>query len=425
VEFVGNLAFQNVFESAATTWRAREVWLAGQAEKKDRVPKARKTRGSRKAPEAGAEGGGGPEGSGTEGTLYLEIGERGLDILLNQASRSEGEVARRLAASAFVLRGPAPPSQPPGREAMDVPGTEDVYGTEGIAGAEGFAGDEAMASGSGESSVAKDRSDVPETESAAEHPAAPRADRVTLAGTDYELFQKLVWDLAIRNGYSGPENTIVLLDGSMGAARTALALFRGATRIMDFRALHGLVAECTEAIFQGDPTLNLLIGEGSDDNAGDWMELVLECLFDGDIGEAIETVEAADYLDGPDETRYFMRFLKSNRRFLNYPAFRKKGLFTGDGALRRPLRDDLWGWLRDSPGGGVDPELSPGHCGAYGQVPEQSVGEGRGRPGQGLLRPKGLADLPAPSRTCAGRGCQVTGNLTVGLPDCHETFSCL
>jgi hypothetical protein len=190
-------------------------------------------------------------------------------------------------------------------------------------------------------------------EGEAEAPAAPPAEHVTVVGFYLKLFRKLVWELALRHGYRGPEHAVLLVDGSQSASRTVWGLFNGATRIVDFRELELQALRCASHIFDGADQLDLLEryqGEEIpkiEDRPAEWADQILLNAWDGDVDEAAGYAKAADYFDGPDETREFLGYLKKNRKLMDYPAFRRRGLYPGDGALRRVPRLDLEGWLSD------------------------------------------------------------------------------
>ncbi|MDR1081472.1 MAG: hypothetical protein LBQ79_11055 [Deltaproteobacteria bacterium] len=296
---VGDMVYRNLVGRAGRSWAKRSKRQAAGAGK---AGKDAKSAGPRKAGKARARAAG-PDGDAAKGILYLELREPRLH-LFGREWEEEVSSAGCLAASAFVLPGPV------GRPSGSGP----------------------PAGGRG----------VPD----AAAPTAPPAERVTLVGSDLELFRKLVWDLALRHGYTGPEGTVILLDGSKSAAGTGWNLFRGARRVLDFRVLETRVRGFAEDVFECDPDHDVFIGKG-DDKAGEWAEELLGRLRDGGADEVLETLESFWYLDGPDEIGDLVRFIRRNMKFMDYPACFKAGLYTGDGALKRPPRGDLRGWIFD------------------------------------------------------------------------------
>ncbi|MDR1081470.1 MAG: hypothetical protein LBQ79_11045 [Deltaproteobacteria bacterium] len=180
-------------------------------------------------------------------------------------------------------------------------------------------------------------------------PHAP--DHLTVVGTDQELLRKLVWDLAVQSGYTEPSETYVLMDGSKAAAQFAWGLFPGSRRIVDFRELEIRVRRCGQAIFGTGPGAEPNGGGSRGDRARGWAVAALALAGDGATDRLAELVLSSARASGHAEARDLLRFLKTNEKFMNYPAFVGKGRYIGDNVLRRPPKGDLRGWTANGADG--------------------------------------------------------------------------
>lgn len=141
---------------------------------------------------------------------------------------------------------------------------------------------------------------------------------------------------------------VVLLDGSKSAARTAWHLFTNARRVLDFRELARRVAECGDAVFRDVPDMDMFQGVSNLDRPWEWKRTVLDrILLDGDLDGAMDLVDAAECLDGPDEPRELLVFLEQQRKFLNYQSCFASCCNPGTETMVRPPRGDLQGWAGD------------------------------------------------------------------------------
>jgi hypothetical protein len=172
-------------------------------------------------------------------------------------------------------------------------------------------------------------------------------EQVTMVGDDEGLFRKLVWELAVRHGYGGPERTVVLMDGSQSSQSASWLLFQGAARILDFRELEMLTVRCEQALFGEDSIFARMRGVKIVDFPGDWTRSIMNLIVKGDLDSAIGRVDTHRAPGCPEEVRELRLFMKDKRKFMDYPAYRRAGLYCGDGSLARPPLADLWNWFTD------------------------------------------------------------------------------
>jgi hypothetical protein len=286
-EIVGGMAFRNLTERAEKSWKFLDAWK----DRKTRKAAARETGSLR-------------DGPPLEGTLYIELCDTSL--LMGGIGPFGGEDVGCRRASAFFIPSPVQPSG---------------------------AGPEALAAAA-------------EARAAMEAGRAPATERVTVVGRDPLPFRKLVWDLALRHGYAGGRNTVVLMDGSKAASRTALYLFKSATQLLDFHELASRVEYCSSMLFEFDPKLRLLPAKRGVDREKQWTGLILGQAEGGDVDGALRTVAAAldkvVYSGSDCEVNDLLKFMKANRAGMNYRECLDAGLYTGNDSLERVQSGLLW-----------------------------------------------------------------------------------
>jgi hypothetical protein len=135
-----------------------------------------------------------------------------------------------------------------------------------------------------------------------------------------ETFKKMVFSVAVKNGYGRYKRTVFISDGAVWLANMVIELFPDAIHILDLYHLKKKVHGFSKEYIKSDMTAANL-----------WAEKVCDLLEFGKKDEAIELlmpIQAERNLK-PD----LLKYIKDNYNKINYVEYRAIGLFVGSGVI--------------------------------------------------------------------------------------------
>lgn len=153
----------------------------------------------------------------------------------------------------------------------------------------------------------------------------PVIDKSSVARlSDVPTFEKDLWRKAVRMGYHQAGVAAFIADGGRWLWNLADRNFDKAIRILDFYHLSQHVHACGDAF----------LGEGTDESRR-WSLAVCGTLRAGQVGEALETVEA---LPGRGKFKRaakhdLVTYLTNNKDRMDYPRYEAMGLPIGSGEV--------------------------------------------------------------------------------------------
>ncbi|MDR1085390.1 MAG: hypothetical protein LBP22_11190 [Deltaproteobacteria bacterium] len=144
---------------------------------------------------------------------------------------------------------------------------------------------------------------------------------------EVDTFKKYMLALAMRNGYGGYRQTVLLSDGAPWIRNLREELFPDAQQILDFFHLAKNVTDFAKIIFNKDEI-----------KYKSWSKNVCDLFKAGKTTDAIRQIKifSDDRL-----SKNILNYINNNISFIDYATYRKKGWFIGSGAIESANRTVL------------------------------------------------------------------------------------
>ena len=148
-----------------------------------------------------------------------------------------------------------------------------------------------------------------------------KREYVTLIGTSQDFKYHLL-SLAIRNGYGKYKDTVIISDGATWIRNIKDELFPDAQQILDLFHLKENTYEFAKDIFNNDEV-----------KYRPWAEDLCKRLEDGQWEDVLKSL--VKYKGRPTHSGCvnLYTYISNNKNNIDYPAYKKRGLFVGSGAI--------------------------------------------------------------------------------------------
>jgi hypothetical protein len=156
-----------------------------------------------------------------------------------------------------------------------------------------------------------------------------KREYITYVG-EVETFKKLLFALAIRNGYGQYEKAILISDGATWIRNMKEELFPDAQQILDFYHLVENTNNFAKAVFDLDDK----IYKG-------WADNVIRLFKASKTNEAIQEVHALGRKKIAKSKFNFLGYIQNNINNIDYAEYKKNGYFIGSGAIESSNRTVL------------------------------------------------------------------------------------
>lgn len=139
-----------------------------------------------------------------------------------------------------------------------------------------------------------------------------------------EEFKKMLWAVAVRNGFQNAKEVVILGDGSAWIWNIAKELFPDAVFILDYYHFEEHVYECANAIYPEDEL-----------SRKKWANGIIEGFLEKDeVEKTIEGLNAQEYEESAKvKVKGLKTYLSNNQDKMHYKIFVDKGYFIGSGAI--------------------------------------------------------------------------------------------
>jgi hypothetical protein len=142
-----------------------------------------------------------------------------------------------------------------------------------------------------------------------------------LGGVD--VFQRLMFALAIRNGYGKYKRTVILSDGATWIKNMKENFYRDAIRILDFRHLCEHIYDFAKLYF-----------DKNEDKYKPWAEMAKKEFRNGRHAKILPEIEKMQAkLSSDDPKAKLFNYVKSNMDGIDYASYKKMGLYIGSGHI--------------------------------------------------------------------------------------------
>lgn len=153
------------------------------------------------------------------------------------------------------------------------------------------------------------------------HYIITKKEYVTYFGNVSE-FKKIVFAAAARAGYGKIKEVVVIGDGAAWIWNMYEELFPDAVKILDYYHLSENVHEYSKALYPDDEV-----------NRKRWVNQVLDKVNNGQVDEAIKTVENSKISKVSDTLVNLPYYMKNNRKRIEYKYFKDKDYYIGSGPI--------------------------------------------------------------------------------------------
>ena len=143
-----------------------------------------------------------------------------------------------------------------------------------------------------------------------------------------DVFREVMLALAINNGVQDASRVVILSDGAPWITNTWEKYFPFAIRILDLYHLKEKVGKFSFQIFKGKKHEGARL---------EWVRKTNKLLEDGKWSEVLNQNEVRAYKDkqvnsAAGEVNLY-KYIDDNKEFIDYPSYKKEGLFVGSGAI--------------------------------------------------------------------------------------------
>jgi hypothetical protein len=144
---------------------------------------------------------------------------------------------------------------------------------------------------------------------------------ISLIG-DSDLFSKLFFATAIRNGYGNYKNNVLLSDGATWIRLMKEKYFPDCQQILDFYHLKEHISDYSKIIFNGH-----------EEDYRPWTEEVSKLFKQSETNKAINMIIKDTKTKYKVQLNSVLTYLKNNESNIDYATYRKNGFFIGSGAI--------------------------------------------------------------------------------------------
>jgi hypothetical protein len=135
-------------------------------------------------------------------------------------------------------------------------------------------------------------------------------------------FTKLMYMLALKNGYGKYKTNVLISDGATWIRNMKNYIFPDFQQIFDFFYLKKHVSDFAKEIFYKD-----------EEKYNPWAEEVTEIFKKGSYDEAIKLIKSSIKPKFNDLLEKLITYFRNNKDNMDYPTYLKKGYFIGSGAI--------------------------------------------------------------------------------------------
>jgi ribosomal protein L22 len=137
-----------------------------------------------------------------------------------------------------------------------------------------------------------------------------------------DQFNKLMFSLAIKNGYGKYENTVIISDGATWMRNMKDLLFPDAQQILDYYHLKEHVTDFFKLIYNNDTNKYAKKSEN-----------VCSLIYESKLDDAKEVLTKSCKLKNKDDLEKLLNYLDNNKNNIDYAEYRAKDYFIGSGAI--------------------------------------------------------------------------------------------
>jgi hypothetical protein len=139
---------------------------------------------------------------------------------------------------------------------------------------------------------------------------------------DNENFQKLLFNLALKNGYGCYKNTVIISDGATWIRNMKDLLFPDSQQILDFYHLKEHIFDYYKKLFDFDESKYL-----------DISKKVCSLFYESKITEALNLLKISEGKRDTILLEQLLQYINNNLDNIDYAKYKAKGYFIGSGAI--------------------------------------------------------------------------------------------
>lgn len=139
-----------------------------------------------------------------------------------------------------------------------------------------------------------------------------------------EEFKKMLWAVAVKNGYQDVKEVVILGDGAGWIWNMAKELFPDAVFILDYYHFEEHVHECANVIYPDDKI-----------SRKTWVNKIIDGFMNDRIEPTIEKLSMEKFTEPKVgiKVEELKTYLGNNKDKMNYKVYKDKGYFIGSGAI--------------------------------------------------------------------------------------------
>jgi hypothetical protein len=164
-----------------------------------------------------------------------------------------------------------------------------------------------------------------------------KRDYTALIGDNVD-FTKLIFALALRNGYGKYKRTVLISDGATWIRTMKNAIFPDAQQILDFYHLCVHITDYTKIIVNNDEIA-----------ARKLSEKISNLFKEGHKEEAIDLIKLSSKSYATDALNSLMTYINNNIDNIDYAKYRAKNFFIGSGAIESSNRVVIQRRMKNGP----------------------------------------------------------------------------